>query len=229
VPAQPGDEHGLPAAAGEGFTVAIEAVLHSTPELRGLAGKSATVLGRHAGERREHAPHILFTQCISLGERLLLRELGQVEATEEAMRAVEHALREAAERPLRARIEAAALIVVGEVVASRKLEPDLPPRSEHDPDWWIARVAVQSVLKGAKPKGEVEVLFANSTDIVWYRSPKLHRGTSGIFLLHHVKPDEAPRELPRGVYRATDPLDFLPAGRLAEVQRLLGRGGEEER
>jgi hypothetical protein len=58
-------------------------------------------------------------------------------------------------------------------------------------------------------------------DIVWYRSPKLHEGASGIFILQATKEDEAPPDVPRTVYQVTDPLDFLPAERLPDVQRLL--------
>jgi hypothetical protein len=94
-------------------------------------------------------------------------------------------------------------------------------RSEHDPEWWIARVQVLTVLKG-KANGEIDVLYPHSTDIAWYKAPKLHEGITGILLLWRGKATEAVPEKARGMYQVIDPLDFLPMERLEEVQRLLG-------
>jgi hypothetical protein len=221
-PHGPPDAPAIPADTGDAVVAEIVEVLHSTEALRGLAGREAIVVTRHAATLRERHSLIMFTDCVSLGQQILLREIGHAEASTEASREVAEALRETVERPLRERIGAADLIATGEVIESRPLEPDEPPRSEHDPDWWIARLTVASVLKGGKPRGAVEVLFANSTDIVWYRSPKLHRGTTGIFLLHRLKQEEVPKAAPRAAYQATDPLDFLPSERLGEVEHALG-------
>ncbi len=222
LPRQPVDAPAIPADTGEAVVAEITEVLRSTEALRGLAGREAIVVTRHAATLRERHSLIMFTDCVSLGQQILLREIGHVEASSEASREVAEALREVVGRPLGERIAAADLIVTGEVIESRPLEPDVPPRSEHDPEWWIARLTVASILKGRKPRGDVEVLFANSTDIVWYRSPKLHRETSGVFLLHRLKEDDAPKAAPRAAYQATDPLDFLPSERLREVEHALG-------
>jgi hypothetical protein len=108
------------------------------------------------------------------------------------------------------------------VAESHPTESAKKPKSEHDPVWWIARVTVKSVLKGRKPTGKIVVLFANSTDLAWFKSPKLHSGTRGILLLRHLTHVEAPKDVPPTAYQATDPLDLLPIERLAEVERLLG-------
>jgi hypothetical protein len=152
---------------------------------------------------------------------VVVREIGHREASHEALREIAEMLRTAAERPLAARVAGADLIVTGEVTEARPLERPFPPTSEHDPEWWIARVTVRDVIKGRRPPRGLQVLFANSQDIVWYRSPKLHEGVSGVFIVRTRREDEAPADVPRSVYQATDPLDFLPAERLAEVQRLL--------
>ena len=217
-----GEAPAMPPDAGEIVATRIEEVLRSTPVLRGLAGQEVLVVSRHAGALRQMRSPILFTEVVSLGRQLLLRDLGHVEAGDETTRQVAEAIREADEQPLRERIAAADLIVAGDVIESREVEQPALRRSEHDPVWWIARVNATAVLKGRKPRGDVEVLFANSDDIVWHKSPKLHRGVSGILLLHRIKEDEAPAEVPRSVYQATDPLDFLPADRLGEVERALG-------
>ncbi len=217
-----GEAPAIPAEAGEVVATRIEHVLRGTPVLSGLAGQDALVITRQPTALRQHRHVILFTDCVSLGQQLLLREIGHVAVSDETARHVAEAIREADERPLRERVAGSDLIVVGEVVESQSAEGDRPARSEHDPLWWIARVAVKAVLKGRKPAGRIDVVFASSTDLAWFKSPKLYAGTSGIFLLRHVTDPEIPKDVPRTAYQATDPLDLLPAERLAEVERALG-------
>jgi hypothetical protein len=221
----------LPADAGEAVTVRIDHVLRSTPVLRGLAGQEALLITKHAGALREAHRPILFTECISLGKQLLLREIGHMEASEDASRQVDEAIHAAEERPLRETVAEADLVVVGEVIESHPLERAFPPRSEHDPLWSLARIAVSEVLKGRKQRDEIEVLWASSDDRVWFHSPKLHTGVSGIFLLFRPKQGkaleiEAPKDAPKSAYLATDPLHLLPLEWRSEVERLLG--GERE-
>jgi hypothetical protein len=83
------------------------------------------------------------------------------------------------------------------------------------------------VLKGRSSRKNVEVLYASSIDIVWYRSPKLEEGASGVFILRVRHEEEAPEKVPATVYQATHPLDFLPRDRLPDVERLLGEIVEE--
>jgi hypothetical protein len=200
-----------PAAAGKTVTVEVQEVV----------GSDVTVVSEDAAAIAEAGALVFFTNCVSLGDQVLVREVAHRAASDESVSEIEEALRAAAERPLGLRVASADLIVTGEVASSRALEQPFPPTSEHDPEWWIARVNVESAIKGRKPRTAIEVLFANSMDIVWYRSPKLHEGASGIFILQATKEDEAPPDVPRTVYQVTDPLDFLPAERLPDVQRLL--------
>jgi hypothetical protein len=224
----PGKPPRIPEGAGEVIAAQIDQVLRSTDSLRDLAGKQAFVVTRDAAALRSAHGFILFTQVLSLGQELLVREIGHVEPSAETMRQIEQAISAEDERPLRERVAAAELIAEGEVVASRILERPFPPPSEHYPDWGIARIAVGAVLKGRKPRGEVEVLFAASLDRVWFKSPKLHRGTRGIFLLVRVdKGERPPREMGRNGWQVLDPLDLQPVKRREEIERLIGgRRGE---
>lgn len=214
----------VPAGAGEIVAMRIEHVLRSTPVLRGLAGREVLVITRRADVVRQSRRPIVFTECISLGQQLLLREIDYVEASDEASEQVAEAIREEDERPLRERVAGAELIVTGEVVESEATQSALSPKGEHDPIWWIARVAVKAAHKGRKPRGEIEVLFASSVDRAWAKSPKLYRGVSGILLLRRVSESDRPEGVPQTAFQATDPLDLLPMDRIAEVERMLGEG-----
>ena len=222
LPHRTGEAPAVPAETGEQVAIRIEDVLRSTDVMRGLAGRDALLVTKHAAALRSVRGPILFTECLSLGQQLLLREIGHVEASDDTYREVAEAIREADEHPLRERVATADLVVMAEVTESRPIERPFPPRSEHDPEWWIARVRVETALKGRKPRGEIEVLFANSDDIAWFRSPKLHPGSSGILLLFRLREEEVPKDVPRSAYQATDPLDFVPVGRRDEIERLVG-------
>ncbi|MBV8103914.1 MAG: hypothetical protein JO223_04680 [Hyphomicrobiales bacterium] len=219
-----GETPPIPPEAGEIVAVRIEHVLRSTPVLRGLAGREAFVITRRADAVRQSRSLILFTECISLGQQLLLREIDHVEASDQTSREVAEAIGEEDERPLRERIAGAELIVTGDVAESEPTESARSPKGEHDPILQLARVVVKSVLKGRKPAGKLEVLFASSIDIAWFKSPKLHPGASGIFLLRRARENEFADEAPPTAFQATDPLDFLPMERIAEVEGMLGEG-----
>jgi hypothetical protein len=211
-----------PAAAGKTVTVEVEEVLRGTDVLRDLVGRNVIVVSEDAADIEPAAQHVFLTNVVSLGSPVVAREVGRRwEAARESLSEIAESLRITAERPLAARVVAADMIVTGEVASSTPVGEKWPPRSEHDPDWWIARLNVERTIKG-RPRKRIDVLFANSLDIVWYRSPKLHEGVSGIFLLHSRTEDAAVSEVPPTVYQATDPLDFLPIERLPEVQRMVG-------
>ena len=96
---------------------------------------------------------------------------------------VKRARQKMADENLQQELATAEAVIVGKVVSVRAAEiPHL--RTEHDPDWYEARVLVASVLKGKLPEREVTVLFAQSEDPMWYDSPKFREGQQGIWLLH---------------------------------------------
>jgi hypothetical protein len=149
-------------AAGKTIRVRIDEVLHSAPELRGLRGHEAIVIGDRRETYESAEEIIFFTDVVSLGDLLVVRELGHRRATSEARREISRMLRDAAERPLSERVRQADLIVIGEVTSAMVFDRPFPQRSEHDPEWGIARVVARTVLKGRKPRGEIAVLASSS-------------------------------------------------------------------
>jgi hypothetical protein len=202
-------------------TVEVGDILLSTRVLRSLQGREVTVISEHPLELHKDSEQLFFTNCLSLGDQAIFRELSHI--APESIQHIRELVNVVAARSLRKRVQSADLIVEGKVLSSHAAERSGIPRSEHDPEWWIALVKVQSLVKGGKGTPEIEVLFANSKDIAWYKSPKLHEGDSGILLLRLLKPKEVLPELDRTVYQAIDPLDFQPSGRLQEIQSMLNR------
>jgi hypothetical protein len=212
-----------PAAAGKTATVQVEEVIRGTDILRDLTGRDVVVVGEDVADIEPAAQHVFFTNVVSLGDPVVTREVGRRrDASHGSLHDAAESARITAERPLAERAAAADMIVTGEVASSAPVSEQRTPVSEHDPDWWIAHLNVRQVIKGRRSRRRVDALFANSDDIAWYRSPKLHQGVSGIFLLHSRTGDVAGSEVAPTVYQVTDPLDFLPAERLPDVQRVLG-------
>jgi hypothetical protein len=102
---------------------------------------------------------------------------------------------EAATKKIEAHTTDADLIVTGKVTATKALPPDDRParRSEHDPEWWEATIAVESTEKGQAAADKVlTVYYPFSRDIRWFRVPKLSVGEEGVFFLHSKMHPGAP-------------------------------------
>jgi hypothetical protein len=208
------------------LTVEVEGVLRSTEALSHLTGAQVLIIRAGREDIDEGDSLLWFTNVVVLGAQVVLRELGHLKASAGNEREVEQALRAAEERMLQRHLAAANAVIHGRALSSHRAEEPSIMRSEHDPEWWIARVRVISTLKG-KANGEIDVLFPNSTDIAWYKAPKLHEGMEGILVLWRGKVTEGLPDRGRNIYQVTEELDFIPLERLSEVQRLLGTEEED--
>lgn len=153
-----------------------------------------------AGERA-----VIFAQLWILGEGVAVREEAHLDAGEEEEVAAE--VDRLPRRLLKERIDAAELVVAGEVV---RIVPDGGPA-----DWAVAELKVAAVLKG-RPREVVLVDFPTPGNPLWVRVPHFHLGRRGIFLLHHED------GLERGTLVAPDPLDVQPEQQWHTVRELIG-------
>jgi len=137
-----------PASEGAGETIIVEVqeILSSTDVLRGLVGTEVIVVSQNAAAVADGDEGVFFTNCVSLGDQVLVREVGYRGASHESVREIAETMRISAQSPLAERVAGAEMICTGQVVSVKPLERPFPPRSEHDPDWSIARVTVGSVL-----------------------------------------------------------------------------------
>jgi hypothetical protein len=89
--------------------------------------------------------------------------------------------------------------------------------SEHDPDWWVSTINIETVEKGDQKEKTADVLFPNSMDIAWHRAPKIKEGDRGVWLLHNrdVYGKAAPGRA------ISHPLDFRPIEDIEHVRSLL--------
>jgi len=212
-----------PAEAGDTRTVTVHVddVLHAPDALARLAGADVTVQlsdDREVLQPGERAA--LFTNPLAFGETVAVTEVARlpVAAVEPPLAASEphgplRAMaatprtsfsRQLDEQRIRAHAADADAIVVGKVIALAKAGPGR--MTEHDPDWWHATLAVEHVERGDVPTDQVVVLYANSIDVRWWRSPKPTAGQEGVWLLHTTQDDQRPL----APYAILHPDDYQP-------------------
>jgi hypothetical protein len=143
-----------------------------------------------------------FTNAWIYGETLAVTEVGRMPVEAGAARTAtlagrpapiteaEAALAELAQDEVLEHARAADAVVRGQVISLAQVPGTRAPR-EHDPDWWIATLAVDLVAKGQVPNttegvSTVGVLYANSQDISWRESLKPKASQAGLWLLHRT-------------------------------------------
>lgn len=130
--------------------------------------------------------------------------------------------------PVAARASAAAA-AMGEATAEE-------PLSEHAPLWRDAVVELDSVHKGGQPATRVTVRFPASTDVMWYKAPKLNVGQEGLFMLHKGELDGSQRRgvaraaaaPSEGVFTALHPADFQPLDQPGGIRHAITASGGDD-
>ena len=132
---------------------------------------------------------------------------------------IQRARNQIADDSLGAKLKHADVIVVQGIVidpmtdSSKKYEL----RSEHNPEFVGATITVRQVLKGHLSQPTIRVYYANSSDVFWYKCPKLSKNMSGIFLLH--RGENSPFHLPG--YYILDDRDIQTNQQLNKINYLL--------
>jgi hypothetical protein len=209
--------------------VQVDHVLHAPAAFAHMEGHRLTVqLAPGADVPAVGQMLALFAEGVAFGESVAVKEIGRlpVEAVEPhanaalaagapagAFSAMLHDMRQG---KIRDHMAAADAVVIGRVVGIEKVGPS--QSSEHDPDWWRATIEVFHVERGTIPGGNVQVLFANSTDVRWYRAPKVTASQGGVWSLHATEGDL--RSL--APFQILHPEDFQPTQQLDELRRSAG-------
>jgi hypothetical protein len=94
-----------------------------------------------------------------------------------------------ADAGLTERLAQAEAVVSGVVLEVSPFQAQAPAfLTHHNPDWWKATIQVDTVEKGTVSAKTIDVLYANSSDIAWSKSPKLAKGEHGVWLLQNKDP-----------------------------------------
>jgi hypothetical protein len=170
-----------------------------------------------------------FTHGTHYGEGLVVSELGNMPPEPAMESQVNTATQAAADSEMTQRLAQADLVISGAASAPRRYvapeaaapgAPGLRRRSEHDPDWWVSTVNVDTVEKGVHTGPTKEIMFPNSMDIAWFNAPKVKEGDRGVWLLQ--KRDQFGRGVPD--HAVIHPLDFQPAEQTERIRALMRTG-----
>lgn len=182
----------------------VDRVLHSPAALARSAGLDVTVqLAAGSPVPAVGEQVTLFTAPVAYGDGIAVAEVGRAAPGTAAVSSTMEAgsgARRSRPRPalgvaqqlddeqLRAHAAQADVVVIGRIVHLEKAGS--PALREHDPDWWLATLAVDHRVKGPVA-GTVQFAFPNSTDVRWAYVPKPKAGDAGLWLLHAAAGDAA--------------------------------------
>jgi hypothetical protein len=245
----------MPAVPVSSDTVIVKVdEVYRAPDMLGdLSGSEVTVQLREDEPLQAGQQAVFFTKPWLYGEGVAVVEVERREvrggrgaaaasARTRMGEQVAAAVANQSDEALRQRVAAADAIVVGRVVnaepvageqgqaaaAGADVAPGGTRVSEHDPQWWQASIAVESVAKGTLPRPPaaagagvqptVTVTFANSMDVMWFDSPKLRVGEEGVWFLHG---GAAAAEAGAAPFATLDPLDAHTKTELEHIQQLI--------
>lgn len=202
---------------GPGLIVAhVDEAFRASPSVgvRGLRGRDVTI--RLSGGVPDLGEKLLvFANEWVYGTQIALREMAHHKATAQAEKEIEETVEQLPIRQLEARLDGAALVVDGEV---ESIDPSPIPDgfSMHSPNYKLAVVRVESVLKG-KAGDRVKILFPTNPAPPWRSAPRLKEGQTAVFILRHETALKAPAEY----FTALDPHDVQSRESVGRIKSLL--------
>lgn len=213
--------------------VRVDRILRAPKSMEKIAGWEITIQLREPAEVGTVA--VFYANGWLYGDSLAVIEVEGRRTGEEASSAPEEAavagLETAAagdraarfRSALRERADEVPVVVIGKVTnvaeaAAAKVAATAEEerRSEHDPHWSVATVEVEETVKGKSPS-TMDVMFANSEDVMWRDAPKLAVGQRAVMMLQKG----APGVKDKRAHVVLHELDVQPADSADLVNELL--------
>src|SRR6266568_3243228 len=222
--------------------IRVDQVFEKPDAVSLMKGDSVAVLAARAGSLNPGMQATFYTTGWIYGRWITVREVGheaigpQLATVAGAGTAqqdlVARARQQVNDADLKARIQAAAMVVVGRVEQIRPPaygSPATPARhkrfTEHDPNWQEAIIHVDEGLKGATAGERVVVRFPGSRDVAFVGTPRFAAGQEGTFLLQKDTATGSPLALMAGqtvpAYTALHRLDVLSKQDAQHVRTLM--------
>src|SRR6266487_30126 len=216
--------------------VRVDQVFEKPEAVSLMKGDSVTVPPARAGSLplNPGMQATFYTTGWIYGRSITVREVGHevIGPQLAAVAGVARARQQVNDADLKARIQAAAMVVVGRVEQLRPMvysPPGAPARpkrfTEHDPNWQEAIIHVDEGLKGATAGERVVVRFPGSRDVAFVGTPRFAAGQEGTFLLRKDTATGSPLSMMAGqtvpAYTALHRLDVLSKQDAQHVRTLM--------
>ncbi len=229
------------------IVVSVDQVLEAPKNLAKFGGHKITVQLSGKQKARVGQEMIFYTNGWIFGHSIAVQSVNE----EPVMQSKAHAallsrggdpVAHKQSREVQERFDSADMVVSGKVTTIRLLADAIKqskagtaptgPVSEHSPHWREAVIEIDEVHKGKHTKKNVVIRFPASTDVRWYKAPKLEAGHQGYFMLRKTpiakgvaargaKGKAATSAATEEVYTALHPLDFQPYNQQGGVRQII--------
>jgi hypothetical protein len=200
--------------------VRVDKVIDTPDAPPGLEGKQITVRLLEPGSMKRGSKAVFFTKGWLLGKSMAVIEVGRLGSNSDMRslaKQINNVRQRMADEAVQTQLITAEAVIVGRVTTVSRA--DIPRLgSEHDPDWYVALIDVETVIKGELPEHTIKLLFPKSDDVMWHNSPKFKEGQQGIWILHRNQARLASIE---NQYTALRSLDFLSRKEQGRIERLV--------
>jgi len=226
--------YGVPASDNT-MMVRVDAVYDQPASVMLAPGDTVTVQAVDPTAFRRNMRAMFYTQGWIFGEGVAVREVGHEVNAEnagvaQAQDTVSQFRQQQQDAQLRARMMAADMVMVGQVVSVgpstlAAFQTDPQPISEHTPNWREAVIQVEEWIKGNQGDQRIVMRFPTSLDVQWYDAPRFTEGQEGVFICNRDQVSGTPFAMLSGeqkiAYTALSPQDIQPRDQADRMKALL--------
>jgi len=213
-----------------GRLVVVDEILLQRGTFENQTGRQVEVLGVPP-RLQAKAQYVFYTEPVRFGQRIVVRlvDVGEstgVAAASQGANAKQQVADAFVRREIGERAALAELVISGTVSSVRQLARTATRDTEHDPDFRVALVKVERVLKGKPAGGEVEFVFAASRDVQWFQAPKFRIGDRGVLFLQRPAREATELGVSQQLLTLLHPSDYRPQAQLPVVEAALKAVGQ---
>ncbi len=206
------------------YAVFVDKIEYQAGTFMDQTGRQVTVIDE-SNSLFEGEVYLFHTDPVLFGKGIAVRLITAVAVEDVDSQEVVGLAQKREDEKLRARLDLAEAVVSGTVIEVRAMKAASNESgtgdSEHSAELHVAELRVDRVLEGRVEAGIIQVLFAASLDVHWFRAPKLSRGDVGIFLLKAGSGEISVSEVEADQLTLFHPLDYQSVDRLRQIEELL--------
>ena len=205
------------------YVVKVNSVILASNGHENFEGENITVVAdrKKLSVLKERTGYIFYTKIWLFGETLaVIANYADPETnkTEELKKELLVYQDKEFRLKLQVRLKESELVVLGRVSEIKDAGIQSKTKeSEHTPQWNVAIIKVENLLKGNVAEEQIQVYFSASDDVRWFNAPKLENNQNAIFLLKRTDGFMGIKN----AYLLINPNDLLPVSELENVKRLL--------
>ena len=198
--------------------VEVNTIIDAPPNFDAFLNREITVKMHKDSKLSDGQVSIFFTNDWLYGESMAVIETGRLaDQGEDLKEKISGTRLQLTHDAIKERLKRAIIVVNGRIVSVSDKQVDELNRSEHDPEWVKADIAIEEVLKGNYSEETITLNFPSSRDVMWVSVPKYKEGQEGIWLLY----ENQEKTIEIKGYTALHPDDYYTLKDEELIKRLL--------